>query len=200
MRKLKIAIVDLVTKAPTRALFGRLMHANLASIMPQVIGTWCEQEGHDVSFVCFTGFEDLFNELPQDIDMAFIGSFTQAAQLSYALSNYLRSKGAATVLGGPHARCYPQDARKYFDYVLGFTDKAVIRDVLQDCSQHRNRGAYLSAPRQPEELPGVCERWKFIAPTLEKAPWFKIIPMIGSIGCPYTCSFCIDSVIPYHAL
>ena len=24
--------------------------------------------------------------------------------------------------------------------------------------------------------------------------------MLGSVGCPYTCSFCIDSVVPYQAL
>ena len=110
MRKLHVAIIDLVTKGPTRALYARIMHANLASIMPQVLGVWCEEEGHDVTSVCYTGFENLVEELPEDIDLVFIGAFTQAAQLAYALSNMLQSKGVVTALGGPHARCYPQDA------------------------------------------------------------------------------------------
>ncbi|MEK7729979.1 MAG: hypothetical protein AAB354_16340, partial [candidate division KSB1 bacterium] len=122
MRKLRIGVIDLVTKAPTRALFARVMNANLASIMPQIIALWCEEEGHDVNFVCYTGFENLLEELPDKVDLVFIGAFTQAAQLAYALSNQFQQKGAITVLGGPHARCYPQDAQKYFDYVLGFTD------------------------------------------------------------------------------
>src|SRR5439155_770894 len=100
--------------------------------------------------------------------------------LAYALSNLFRSRGAITVLGGPHARCYPEDARRYFDYVLGFTDRAVIRDVLQDCARHRPLGLHRAAPRQPATLPGVRERWKFIEPTLRKAPFFKIVPMLGS--------------------
>ena len=45
------------------------MNANLASIMPQVIGVWCEQEGHEVQFVCYTGMEDLLEELPADLDL-----------------------------------------------------------------------------------------------------------------------------------
>jgi radical SAM superfamily enzyme YgiQ (UPF0313 family) len=200
MRKLRIGVIDLVTKGPTRALYARVMHANLASIMPQVVATWCEEEGHEVTFVCYTGFENLVEELPDNADLVFIGAFTQAAQLAYALSNLFRSKGAITALGGPHARCYPQDARQYFDYVLGFTDKTVIRDVLHDCSQHRPVGVHLAASQQPTTLPGVRERWKFIEPTLEKAPLIKIVPMLGSLGCPYTCSFCIDSVVPYQPL
>ena len=176
------------------------MHANLASIMPQVVGVWCEAEGHEVTLVCYTGLENLIRELPDQVDLVFIGAFTEAALLAYALSNLFRSKGAVTVLGGPHARCYPEDASKYFDYVVGFTDQAVIRDVLQDCSPHRPIGMHLAAKRQPATLPGVRERWKFIEPTLRKAPLFKIVPMLGSLGCPYTCSFCIDSVVPYQPL
>ena len=200
MHKLRIGIIDLVTKGPTRALYARVMNANLASIMPQVIGVWCEAEGHDVTFVCYTGLEDLVEELPENVDLVFIGSFSEAALLAYSLSNLFRSRGAVTVLGGPHARCYPEDAQKYFDYVLGFTDRSVIRDLLQDCAPHRPFGVQLAAPRQPAALPGVRERWKFIARTLDKAPVLQFVPMLGSLGCPYTCSFCIDSVVPYQPL
>jgi hypothetical protein len=199
-KKLRVGIIDLVSKGPTKALYARIMNANMASIMPQVVGAWCEEEGHDVTFVCYTGFENLLEELPENVDIVFIGAFTQAAQLAYALSNLLRAKGAITVLGGPHARCYPQDAQKYFDYVLGFTDKEVIHQVLQDCSRHRPIGMHLTAKIHPTLLPGVRERWKFIEPTLQKAPWIKMVPMLGSLGCPYTCSFCIDSTVPYQPL
>jgi hypothetical protein len=200
VRKLRIGIVDLVAKAPTRALFARVMNANFASIMPQVIAVWCEEQGHDVTLVCYTGFENLADELPDNVDMVFVGAFTESAQLAYALSNLFRSRGAVTVLGGPHARCYPQDALRYFDYVLGFTDKEVVRDVLLDCSPHRPLGTHIAARQQPASLPGVRERWKFIESTLRKAPLIKMVPMLGSLGCPYTCSFCIDSVVPYQPL
>ena len=164
MRPLKIVVIDLVTKSPTRALYSRIMNANLASIMPQVIGIWCEEEGHEVTFLCYTGFEDLNELLPQQADLVFIGAFTQSAQLAYAMSNRFRKNGALTVLGGPHARCYPQDAQKYFDYVLGFTDQEIIRNVLGDMSPHRPLGLRLSGDRQPLSLPGVRQRWKFIEP------------------------------------
>jgi hypothetical protein len=176
------------------------MNANLASIMPQAIGVWCREEGHDVAFVCYTGFEDLLEELPANVDLVFIGAFTEAAHTAYALSNLFRSKGAITVIGGPHARCYPEDALRYFDYVLGFTDRETLRDVLQDCSQHRPLGVHMAARQQPKTLPGVRERWQFIEPTLKKAPFVKFIPMLGSVGCPYTCSFCIDAAVPYQPM
>jgi hypothetical protein len=200
MRKLRVGILDITTKAPTRALYARVMNANLASIMPQVVGVWCEQLGHRVTYVCYTGFEDLKKELPDNVDIIFIGAFTEAAHMAYALSNYYRSRGAVTVLGGPHARCYPQDAATYFDYVLGFTDKRTIEDVLLDCVPHQPLGLLMAAPQQPAELPGVRERWKFIAATLKKAPTIKIVPMLASLGCPYACSFCIDSEITYQPL
>ena len=168
--------------------------------MPTVIATWCEQAGHNVHYICFTGFEDLRKELPGSVDLVFIGAFTQAAYLAYALSNLFRSGGAVTVLGGPHARCYPDDAVNYFDYVLGFTDKTLILNLLENFEPDLPSGKYLSAAKQPTSLPSVIERWNYIEPTLKKAPLMKIIGMIGSMGCPYTCPFCIDSSIPYQMM
>jgi radical SAM superfamily enzyme YgiQ (UPF0313 family) len=200
MQRLRITIFDLVAKGPARKAFARVMNANLASIMPQAIGVWCEELGHTVRFVCYTGFEDLRAELLDDTDVLFISGFTRSAELAYAISNLYRHRGAVTVLGGPHARCYPEHAARYFDYVLGFTDKALLEDVLRAGQPQRSEGVYLAATRQPSTLPGVEERWKFIEPTIAKAPTFKVVPMIGSMGCPYTCSFCIDSVVDYQPL
>jgi hypothetical protein len=200
MKKLRIGVIDLVAKGPTHTLWAKIMHANLASIMPQVVAHWCEEEGHEVKMICYTGQEDLSKELPKKVDLIFISSFTHAALLAYSLSNYFRSHGAVTVLGGPHARCYPDDAVNYFDYVLGFTNQSTISEVLNNCSTQRTEGKQLSATRQPQQVPGVRDRWKFIEQTLAKAPFIKMVPMIGSMGCPYTCSFCIDSVVPYQPL
>ena len=76
-KNLRIGIIDLVSRGPTKALWARVMYPNLASIMPQVLGVWCEEEGHNVAFVCYTGFEDLIEELPKDTDLVFITKYRQ---------------------------------------------------------------------------------------------------------------------------
>src|SRR3546814_2096887 len=129
-----------------------------------------------------------------DLDVLFIGAFPRSAQTAYALSNLGRRGGAVTVLGGPHARCYPQDAAKYFDYVLGFTDKPLIADLLSDPARQRPLGVQLKAARQPAAMPNLRARWKFVEANLAKAPFLKIVPMIGSMGCPYTFSLDRKSV------
>jgi hypothetical protein len=199
MRQLHVGVLDIVD-LPTQALWGRVMNANFASIMPQVVGAWCQQAGHRVHYSCFTGFGNVLHELPPDLDLLFVGAFTQAAYLAYAISNYYRQRGTVTVLGGPHARCYPEDAARYFDYVLGFTDRAVLDEVLRDCAPHRPIGRHLTAPRQPLDLPPLAERWPFTRAAMDKAPMLRLVPMIGSLGCPYTCSFCIDSTVDYQPL
>ena len=198
MRKLKIGIIDLVSKGPTNTLWAKIMHANLASIMPQIVAAWCERKGHSVTFLCYTGREELNKELPDNVDLVFICAFSQAAFLAYAVSNYFRSKGSVTVLGGPHARCYPDDSIKYFDYVLGITHESTITNLLNNFEQQRPVGVHLFEKKQPIEFPSMQERWRFIEPTLQKAPFVKFIPMLASVGCPYTCSFCIDATIPYQ--
>jgi len=117
-----IGIIDLVTNSAEASFWGRMMHGNYAGIMPQSIAVWCEDQGHEVTYVCYAWEKDL-HDCVKDFDLVFIGSFTQSAQLAYALSNLLRSRGAVTAMGGPHALSYPEDAVKYFDYVIGETEE-----------------------------------------------------------------------------
>ncbi|MFQ5570240.1 MAG: B12-binding domain-containing radical SAM protein [Rhodothermales bacterium] len=197
---MKVGILDLVGKEPPKNGYSRLMRANNTSIMAQVVGVWCEEEGHTVSMACYSGHELLAGGLPDDLDILFFSAFSQNALVAYAFSNYYRAKGVVTVLGGPHARSYPEDAQNYFDYVVGFCDRDLLRDILQDCASYRPQGQYLSAGQQPSHLPGLRERWKFLKPAIDQAKIVRLVPLIGSLGCPYTCSFCIDAVVPYQPL
>ena len=120
-------------------------------------------------FVCYTGFENLLDELPDDVDLVFIGAFTEAAFLAYALSNLFRSRGAVTVLGGPARALLPGGRAE----VLRLRRRLHRpgrdpRGAARTARRTGRCGVQLAAKRQPTTLPGVRERWKFIEPTLAK--------------------------------
>ena len=64
MTRLRVSVLDLVSRGPSRAVWSRLMQPNFSSIMPQALAVWCEEAGHDVRFLCYTGNEDVIRELP----------------------------------------------------------------------------------------------------------------------------------------
>lgn len=110
-----MCIIDPIHNGYSNSLYRRVMFPNYLSIMPQVVAVWCREKGHDLYYSIFTGTQKLVKMAPDDTDIVFISGFAYTAQLAYALSNYYRSRGMVTVLGGPHARSYPGDASKYFD-------------------------------------------------------------------------------------
>lgn len=197
---MRIGIIDLLGKEPPRNGYSRLMRPNNTSIMAQVVGVWCEEEGHDVHIAYYSGPERLAGGIPDDIDLLFINAFSQCAMLAYGFSKMYQARGVPTVLGGPHARSYPEDSRKYFDYVVGFCDKGTLRDILADAERHPGEGVYVSSLKQPSHLPGLRQRWKFLKPAMDQAKVLRLVPIIGSLGCPYKCSFCIDAVVGYEPM
>lgn len=199
-KRLQVGIIDLLGKEPPRNGYSRFMRSNNTSIMAQVAGVWCEEEGHNVHIAYYSGTTLLSGGLPESVDILFVNAFSQNALLAYAFSYFYRDSGAVTVLGGPHARSYPEDAQRHFDYVVGYCNKQTLCDILADCAPHRPLGQHVSAAQQPDHLPGLRERWRFLKPSMEEAKILRAVPFIGSLGCPYTCSFCIDALVPYQPL
>ncbi len=201
MKRLKIGILDFLTNTPNEPWFQRhVMLPNYSAIMPQCVAVWAEELGHQVFYETYTSREDLFSCLPDDLDVLFLACFSRTSFLAYAVSEMFRKKGVVTVLGGPHARSFVAHSRRYFDYLCQITDKETILSILQD-PQHHTPAVVLNAKSQPTELPGVRARGKYIDYNIRKG-WsrFKTVPVIGSLGCPYTCHFCIDAPIPYRTL
>jgi hypothetical protein len=201
MRRAKVGVLDLLTNSPAEGwFFSQVMAPSFAAIMPQCVAAWAEELGHQVYYDTFTGHEDLSTCMPEPLDILFVSCFSRASFLAYGISEAYRKRGVVTVLGGPHARSFGAHACQYFDYVIGLTDKALIRSLLQGFSSQRP-GITLEAGAQPHELPGVRERSRFIEQSIGKGtPWFRVVPVIGSLGCPYACSFCVDAPIAYRPL
>jgi hypothetical protein len=191
-----IGILDLLADTANRSwperLYAAYFRRQFMSIMPQVVAVWCRQLGHDVSYATYYGQADPRSLLPESLDVLFVSAYTQASALAYALARRLRQEGTLTVLGGPHARSFPVDALRFFDIVVGECDKGVVEDILRG---RVDRPAYVTSGRSLTDIPCVEERMPEIsgAAFVRGRPIFtSIIPLLASVGCPYSCNFCVD--------
>src|SRR4051812_15779976 len=131
------------------------LRRHLYSVMPQVVAAWARRLGHTVHYATYYGQTDPLGLLPNDLDVVIVSSATQASALAYALAKCYRQRGTRTVLGGPHAKCFPADSLRYFDIVVsGPCDQALVGDIL---GGHIDPGSIVSSKR-PTDFPPVEER------------------------------------------
>ena len=199
---MRIGILDILT-LPTQNVIRRFYHLMItkqyASITPQAIAVWSRQLGHETFYAAYYGWGRPERALPDDLDILFIACFTQASPLAYALAKLYRRKGVMTVIGGAHAKSFPQDCIRFFDLVVKYCDKNLIADILKG---HFKPGSFISSTQAFSDLPSVEERMPEIKASAfwcgKKPLLSTAIPMQASIGCPYSCNFCIDWSVPYQ--
>jgi len=198
-------ILSLPTRSPGETAYNLMLTKQYASIMPQAIAVWCRRRGHATFYAVYWGAGDPRRLLPDDLEVVFVASYTQASPLAYALAKLWRRDGVRTVLGGPHAKAFPEDARRFFDCVVGDCDEDLIADVL--AGDHAP-GAVVAGDA-PEVLPSVAERMPEIRRSAflwnplrgRSRPYASTtIPLLASVGCPYRCDFCVDWNRPYRQL
>lgn len=202
---MRVGVLELlIDEAPSRHPVDRAYRAvfrkQYASIMPQAVSAWCRQRGHDVTYATYHGQQDPIRLLPDDLDVLFVATYTQASALAYALARFYRERGTRTVIGGPHARSFPRDCLRFFDLVVGRCDRALVDDILAGTY---DPGSVISTDRPPTDVPSVEERM----PEIRVASFVRgrpvpssTVQMLASVGCPYRCDFCVDWDTPYVTL
>jgi radical SAM superfamily enzyme YgiQ (UPF0313 family) len=201
--KKKIGILELCSNPATSLReypVNLIERKQYVGVTPQAISVWCRRMGHQVHYAAYYGRGDPKDKLPDDLDIVFISATSRQAPLAYALSKAYRMEGVRTVLGGPHAKAYPRDAVRHFDWVVLECDQALSRDLLGGCFEPHS---IISSDKPYDDSPTIEER----LPEIRRSTFWKgqpfatsVIPILASVGCPYTCDFCSEWNQPYRAL
>lgn len=191
--KQRVGVLELLADGPPRGwdrVYASQFRRHFVSITPQAVAVWCRQLGHDVFYATYYGQTPPTRLLPDDLDVVFISAYTKASALAYALAKLFRRQGTLTVLGGPHAGAFPEDAQRFFDIVVGTCDKALVDDIVR---RRFDPPAAVSTDRPPADLPSVEERLPELrASSLRGRTIYRAVPLLASVGCPYACDFCVD--------
>ena len=193
---MKIGVMELLQDKQAESWSYRIYNAQIskqfASITPQAIAVWCRQAGHQVHYVTYYGQADPKSLLPDDLDVVFIGTYTPYCGLAYALAKLYRHEKTLTVIGGPHAKSFPEDCLRYFDLVVKECDHNLVDDILK-CQF--DPPAVITSGKPLTEIPSVEERMPDIIRSSfsrGKPARMSVIHLLSSVGCPYTCNFCLD--------
>ena len=198
-RKRRIAVLEILS-LPGNWLQNRLVARQYAGVFPQAIAVWCSQAGFDVTYRTYFGCGALPE--PGDSDVLFVSCASQCAALAYLVARETRRRRpqrTRTVIGGPHACCYPTDCERFFDVVV---DGQCDRNAVLRLAEGDNDYSSESAP-PPRELPSVQERLPYIKQASLVAgrwPFFPLVGMLSSLGCGGGCSFCTDCSNPWQPL
>jgi len=164
-----------------------LKRTNKGLMMPQLalyILQGLTPPGHNVKII----EEEVESiNLDEDCDLVGISCMTANSTRAYELSTEFRKRGKTVVLGGVHPTILPDEALQYSDSVVIGEAEGVWETVLNDfCSNTLQKTYHNPEPDLGKYVPKDFKR-------ILKKRLFKLIPIMTTRGCPYSCDFCCVS-------
>ena len=120
-------------------------------------------------------------------DMYGMTVYTGTHKDAFELCDTLKPAGAVTIIGGPHATCFPAECAEHADYVVQGEGLHSLRMILRGEAE---KGVIPFTV--PEPLP-VAYRDGFY----ESSPKHRDSPIKSAVawtGCPFACSYCYNSM------
>jgi anaerobic magnesium-protoporphyrin IX monomethyl ester cyclase len=157
------------------------------------------KDGYDVK-ICNRPCGDSYERMVEEFKPDFVGitGTTQAIQDAYRVSEYCRSKGIWTIIGGIHASACPEEAIKHCDTVITGEGEITILDTIR-CPV---RGIFKGVPYTDlDQLP--LPAWDLIdmnyyTSRVEGILSFALNSKVGCLltsrGCPYKCTYCYNTM------
>ncbi len=174
---MKILILDLIMYNKSRSLYNKLIQPYFASHMPKLIKFWLSS--HDVKLMVLTSTPRI-KDLPDEVSLVFIQTYTMNYYLAQAISKYYRSKNIITVIGGPHTLSYPTNP--VFTVTLLKTSRSSLFYLMRSLRNIQHNQEIVLTTNSSLESVVLESESKFILG--------KLVTYITSQGCDNRCSFC----------
>jgi radical SAM superfamily enzyme YgiQ (UPF0313 family) len=178
--ELGLTLPGFVERSKTIAALPSLGLLTLAGMTP---------ERHQIRYIEVPDEREI-TDLPHDLDLAVISSYSAQIDEAYALGARFKAIGVPTVIGGPHVTALPDEAAQHCDAVVVGEGEAVWLDVLSDAELGKLKPIYrrdcddydlADAPMPAFELLDISK--------------YNRLTIQTSRGCPHRCEFCAGSVL-----
>lgn len=145
---------------------------------------------HDVQYIEVDTIDDE-RDVPDDLDLVAISTFTAQVEQAYALGQRLRARGTLVVIGGLHATALPHEAVEHGLSAAVGEGEMVWPDILRDAERGRLQPVYDGRARGEFDL-AAAPLPRFDLLDIDR---YNRLTVQTSRGCPWQCSFCASSIL-----